>query len=314
MHYLKRITIPVLLLASALRPDAKLSAAEVKKCDAKRAYGYLVDICRLGPRVSGTRGMAQQQQLLVKHFNKLGANIRFQSFDATHPLNGQPVRLNNLIVSWHPESQERVLVACHYDTRPFPDRDRFNPKGRFIGANDGASGVGLLMELGHHIPKLKTKCGVDFVFFDAEELIYGKRGKYFLGSEHFARKYLDKPPKYRYKYGVLVDLIADKNLNLHMEKKSLEYAPDVTKSIWNVAKQLGHDEFIASPGYDVEDDHVPLNKIARIPTCDIIDFDYPYWHTTRDVPRNCSGSSMAIVGDVVLMWLVTMPGLNSSNH
>ncbi len=275
--------------------------------DPKRAYGYLVQICRIGPRVSGTAGMTEQQRLLAKHFSRLKARVRFQSFEALHPMTGKPVRMNNLIVSWHPDAKQRVLLACHYDTRPYPDRDLFQPRGTFLGANDGASGVALFMELAHHMQALEPAdgYGVDFVFFDAEELIYGQRGKYFLGSEHFAKDYRDRPPEHRYVFGVLVDMIGDRNLNLYMEKKSLHDAPQVTESIWATARKLGIREFHNSPKpkYDVEDDHVPLNKIAGIPTCDIIDFDYPHWHTTRDVPRSCSGASLAKVGRVLLEWL-----------
>ena len=217
------------------------------------------------------------------------------------------MRMNNIIVSWHPEAKQRVFLACHYDTRPYPDCDPVDPRGKFIGANDGASGVALFMELAHHMQALKPVYGVDFIFCDGEEQIYGQRGKYFLGSEHFAKEYRDRPPKHRYVYGVLVDMIGDRDLNLYMEKKSLHYARQVTESIWATARELGVREFHdhPKPKYDIEDDHVPLNRIAKIPTCDIIDFDYPHWHTTQDTPHNCSGASLAKVGRVLLAWLAT---------
>ena len=119
--------------------------------DAARAYGYLQKICRIGRRPSGSPGMSEQQTVLAEHFTKLGAQVGYQSFDAADPVSGTPVRMSNLIVTWHPKMTERVLIACHYDTRPFPDRDRKNPRGLFVGANDGASGVALLMELGNHM-------------------------------------------------------------------------------------------------------------------------------------------------------------------
>jgi hypothetical protein len=291
--------------ARAAEPAATTAAA----LDAARAYGYLVKICRLGPRISGTKEMADQQKLIADHFTKFGAHLRYQSFDVAHPLSGRPVRMTNMIVSWHPQAKERVLLACHYDTRPWPDRDPVNPRGRFLGANDGASGVALFMEMAHHLPELQPTYGVDFVFFDGEELIYGDRGKFFLGSEHFAKEYRDRPPEHRYVMGVLVDMIGDRDLNLYMEKKSLHYAPEVTESLWAAAARLGVKEFHdhPKPKHDVEDDHVPLNVIAGIPTCDIIDFDYPHWHTTRDVPTNCSGSSLVKVGRVLLYWLENAP-------
>ncbi len=137
---------------------------QIPAVNAERAYGYLVEVCRLGTRVSGSRGMAAQQQLIADHFAALDVQVGLQSFDAVHPLSGAPVRMTNMIVNWHPEAQERVLIACHYDTRPLPDEDRYNPRGRFLGANDGASGVALLMELGHHIRHIEPTFGIDFVF------------------------------------------------------------------------------------------------------------------------------------------------------
>jgi len=291
--------------ASAAEP------ARVPQIDAQRAYGYLVSVCELGPRISGTPGMAAQQRLITDHFAGLGVQVGMQSFDTRHPLTGAPVRMSNMVVSWHPEAKRRVLVACHYDTRPLPDQDRYNPNGRFIGANDGASGVALLMELGHHIRDIEPTYGIDFVFFDGEELVYkgrfGNKGEYFVGSRYFAQQYRDRPPEHRYVCGVVVDMVADRNLNLYMEKKSVRFAPTVTRSLWRTAAELGVREFIARRKHDIEDDHVPLNEIARIPTCDIIDFDYPHWHTMRDVPSKCSGESLEKVGRVLLHWLTAVP-------
>ncbi len=275
--------------------------------DADRAFGYLQKICRIGRRSSGSDGMARQQKLIVEHFSRLGARVSFQEFDARHPLDGSPVRMANIVVSWHPELRDRVLLACHYDTRPFPDADQYSPQGIFIGANDGASGVALFMELGHHMTKIKPSCGVDFVFFDGEELVFNDQGKFFLGSEHFARKYRDDPPAHRYRCGVLVDMIGDKNLAVYKEKQSLKLAGNVTESVWKVARDLKVAEFIDRAKHEVNDDHLPLNNIAKIPTCDLIDFEYPYWHTTRDLPAQCSGESLVKVGRVLLKWLEDVP-------
>ncbi|WP_231962493.1 M28 family peptidase [Symmachiella dynata] len=285
-------------------------AAEEARPDAKRAFGYLAQICRIGPRISGSRGMMRQQQLIGKHFAAFDCEVKYQPFDVRHPLTGNPVRMNNIIISWNPEVKERLLLCCHYDTRPLPDRDRDanqRQQGVFLGANDGASGVALFMELAHHMKNLPATCGVDFVIFDGEELVYGNRGEYFLGSTHFAENYRDHPTEQRYTAGVLVDMVADRNLRIYMEKNSLKYAPDVTKSIWKSAEQVGVDEFVPRAKHEVRDDHLPLNEIAKIPTCDIIDFDYPYWHTTRDVPNSCSGKSLAKVAKVLLHWLRTYP-------
>ena len=279
--------------------------------DAKRAYGYLMKVCRIGPRMSGSAGMTTQQELVFDHFTKLGAQVRFQPFEAPHPLTGAPTRLANIIVSWHPEAKVRILLACHYDTRPYPDRDRYNPRGKFVGANDGASGVALFMEMAHHMPGLTSAYGIDFVFFDGEEFVFSDRDQYFLGSEYFAKGYRDRPPEHRYAYGVLVDMIADRHLTLYQEKNSMRFAPELTRSVWATARKLRVREFVASVRHEVNDDHIPLNTLAKIPTCDLIDFDYPYWHTTRDLPTACSGASIQKVGRVLLQWLRDAPLLSS---
>lgn len=290
---------------------SKLSLADIP-VNGQRAYGYLKDICAIGPRVSGTEGMQRQQAYLKDHFEKLGGQVKLQEFDARHPLTGANVRLANMIVQWQPEKQDRVLISAHYDTRPFPDQDPVDPKGIFIGANDGASGVAVLCELAHAMPTLKCKYGVDFVLFDGEELVYdGQRDPYFLGSEHFAREYAANPPAGRYRSGVLLDMVGDANLQIYREANSLRtpQTRQLVNDIWAIARDLGVREFIFSTRHEIRDDHLALNNIAGIPTIDIIDFDYPtsrppgYWHTTRDVPEACSPLSLAKVGWVMKTWL-----------
>lgn len=274
--------------------------------DGKRAFGYLEKICNIGTRISGSEGMAKQQQIIIEHFRKFGS-VQTQGFDVAHPVNGAPVRMMNLIVSFHPTAKERVLLCCHYDTRPFPDRDLLKPRGTFIGANDGASGVALFMELAHHIKNISPKYGVDIVFFDGEELVYRSGDKFFHGSEYFASQYRRQPPEYRYVCGVLVDMIGGKKLQIHPEKGSMRYAPAVTKSVFATAKRLGLKEFSDRPKHEVNDDHIPLNEIGKIPTTDLIDFDYSHWHTTKDVPASCSAESLEKVGRLLIAWLPEVP-------
>lgn len=297
------------LLAWGPPVKPKKQAAMPSPLDADRTFKYLTQICDIGRRVSGTPGMEKQQKLITDHFAKFKCQVKLQPFDAPHPLNGEPVRMNNIIISWHPQSKERILLCAHYDTRPFPDRE-FSPAGRrgvFIGANDGASGVALFMELAHHMEKLQPAYGVDFVLFDGEELVYAQQEQqtYFLGSKHFARHYRDEPPAYRYVSGVLVDMIAGKQLALFYEKNSMSYAPELAQGIWETARRLNIQEFDPRIRHEVQDDHLPLNEIARIPTVDLIDFDYKFWHLQKDIPANCSGESMAKVGHVLLEWMAT---------
>lgn len=296
---------------TAVQQSSRLRLQDIP-FDGRQAMRFLEEICAIGPRVSGTEGMRRQQSMLVKHFHALGAQVELQRFVVVHPLTGRNVTLANLIVRWHPRSTERILFCAHYDTRPYPDRDRRNPRGRFIGANDGASGVAVLAELGKHMSKLRIPYGVDFVLFDGEELVYNdRRDKYFLGSTHFALDYRNNPPAHRYKWGILLDMVGDKELHLFQEKHSITW-PDtrpLTRSIWQTARRLGVREFYHRRGHEIRDDHLPLHNEAGIPTCDIIDFDYPrpgrhvYWHTEQDTPDKCSALSLAKVGWVILEWL-----------
>jgi Zn-dependent M28 family amino/carboxypeptidase len=180
---------------------------------------------------------------------------------------------------------------------------------RTFGANDGASGVALLMELAGAMPGLEGPVGVDFVLFDGEEYVFGPRDPYFLGSTHFARQYAAGrkagETSWSYRAGLVLDMVADADLVVYQESKSVSW-PDtrpVVDEVWAVAKRMGVRQFVARPGYEVEDDHVPLRNLGKIPTADIIDFDYPPWHTTRDTAAACSGESLEAVGSVVLQWL-----------
>jgi hypothetical protein len=313
--------IVALLLAPACseRPAASADNAGVARVgsppegfDPRNSFAYLEQICAIGPRISGTQGMLRQQEIIEEHFVALGADVKYQEFDAAHPETGAPVRMRNMIVSWHPESKQRVLLCCHYDTRPRPDREPWPPNREkpFIGANDGGSGVALFMEMGRHMHNLKPTHGVDFVFFDGEELIYDPQrdaNRYFLGSTHYAQQYRDNPPDHRYECGVLVDMIGGKDFKAYYESNSLKYAPELTQSVWAKAREIGVREFIPRRKHEVRDDHLPLNEIARIPTCDIIDFDFPYWHLRNDIPAVCSGDSMAKVARVLFAWLEDVP-------
>jgi hypothetical protein len=286
--------------------------ATLAPIDGQRAYEYLKKICEIGPRIAGSEANARQRQMVADHFTKLGGKVREQPFRHPHPLTGRDVNMANLIGSWHPDRLQRVVICAHYDTRPRADEeadpDRLNRP--FLGANDGASGVALLMEIAHHLDKLETPWGVDLVLFDGEELVYGnnpRRGDYFLGSTVFARAYAAQQrgrgrPRMQYVAGILLDMVGGKDMQIKREPNSLESAPDLVRDVWAVARQLDARSFTNAIGREVLDDHLPLNQ-AGIPTIDLIDFDYPYWHKIDDVPANCSAESLAEVGRVITAWL-----------
>ena len=296
---------PLATARSAVQAQSRLTLAEIP-FNGQRAYDYLNELCALGPRTSDTPGMQAQQALLSQHFKKLGGKVRLQKFRVRHPDNGKAVAMANLIVEWHPERRERILLCAHYDTRPFPDQDARNPRGTFLGANDGASGTALLMELAHSMPGLQGKLGVDFVLFDGEEFVFQEgRDPYFVGSEYFATAYANEPHPYRYRWGVLLDMVADADLQIYPDSHSLAWddTRPLVQQIWNTARRLGVREFVLDKQFEVLDDHLKLHNIAKRPSCDIIDFKYSAWHTQDDVPDRCSALSLAKVGWVVQTWL-----------
>lgn len=307
-RFARSIAIAIIVVG-ALCGRAEEPAVSVASFSGARAMAHLEAIVVIGPRVSGSPGMTQQRELIVEHFRTAGATVTKQPFQIRDRKSGKAVAMENIVVAWHPDRTERILLGAHYDTRPFPDRDREDPRGTFVGANDGASGVALLMELAGAMPGLAGPVGVDFVLFDAEEYVFGPRDPYFLGSTHFARQYAagrkSGETAWSYRAGLVLDMVADADLVVYQESKSVSW-PDtrpVVDEVWDVAKRMGVRQFVARPGYEVEDDHVPLRNLGKIPTADIIDFDYPSWHTTHDTAAACSGESLEAVGSVVLQWL-----------
>jgi glutaminyl-peptide cyclotransferase len=278
------------------------------KVDGARAYKYLEKIVSIGRRTAGSEANARQLALVSDHFKAQGGKITEQAFTGIEPRSGERLKMVNLVGSWHPDRPERIVIGAHYDTRPFPDEEE-DPARRtlpFLGANDCASGVALLMELANHLEKLPTEWGVDLVLFDGEELVYGggqnQLGEYFLGSKEFASRYKSGQAKYHYAAGFVLDMVGGKNLSIKQERNSLSFARGLLREVWAVAKQVKATGFKNEVGQAVNDDHLPLND-ARIPTVDLIDFDYPYWHTSQDLPEHCSAASLEQVGRVLTAWL-----------
>jgi Zn-dependent M28 family amino/carboxypeptidase len=288
-------------------------AANPAPIDGKRAFGYLEKICEIGPRIAGSEANTRQREMVASHFKAMGATLHEQPFSTQHPMTGERVNMVNLVGSWHPERKDRVVIGAHYDTRPHPDEEKDPARLRlpFLGANDGASGVALLMEIAHHLKDLNTPWGIDLVLFDGEELVFGSHpntlGEYFLGSKEFAKAYVEEADSQRkqsqYVAGLVLDMVGGAKLRINREPNSLNLAPNLVKDVWAVARQLRANGFRQEGvGREVLDDHLALNN-AGIPTIDIIDFDYPYWHKADDLPKNCSAESLAEVGRVVTAWL-----------
>jgi Zn-dependent M28 family amino/carboxypeptidase len=216
---------------------------------------------------------------------------------------GERLALTNVIASFHPQATARVLLCAHWDTRPRAehDEDKSRRNEPILGANDGASGVAVLLEIATLLRSSPPAIGVDIVLFDGED--YGMETdhqRYLLGSRYFASQ---RAADYVPRFGILLDMVGDKFLDLPKEGSSIRYAPDVVTLVWNTAASLGIRQFTNEEGEEVLDDHIPLNE-AGIRTIDIIDFNYPdqtnrFWHTHQDIPENCSAESLEAVGTVI---------------
>jgi glutaminyl-peptide cyclotransferase len=270
--------------------------------------GYLDAICKIGPRMSGTDGMKKQQELIKKHFEDKGAKVTFQKFTGKQR-DHEAVEMNNIIVSWQPDKQRRIIICSHYDTRPIADQEPQQKKWHdpFISANDGGSGVALMMELANHMKDLKTNVGVDFVLFDGEEYVFQKDDEYFFGSKHFAAEYAkqrNKKDATAYLGAILLDMVGGKKAKFPVEQNSWFDAPALVKDVWKIADEQKCTAFRSDEysKWRIEDDHLALNKV-RIPAIDIIDFDYEHWHKLSDLPENCSGDSLEQVAKVVSVWM-----------
>jgi glutaminyl-peptide cyclotransferase len=269
------------------------------KFDGEKAYALLQEQCDFGPRYPGSKGHAKTREYLLDKLSELTDFVKTQDF--FHPGQNAKLQLTNIIASFHPDKGKRVLLCAHWDTRLFADEDPDSTlQGQPVpGANDGASGVAVLLEVARIVSLVEPAWGVDIVLFDAED--GGEKGGlpgYCLGSTHFAGNL----GGYRPEFGILLDMIGDKELTVYKEGYSYSYARGYVDFIWSKAKDLKLSCFKDSIKHTVYDDHVPLLN-AGIPTVDLIDFDYPYWHTTSDTPDKCSPESLQKIGDLILKVL-----------
>ena len=161
----------------------KPSAVEAISFDARASYKLLTDLCKIGPRPSGSAGMAEQQEILTRLFAERGGKVSRQEFRIRHPIQGTAVTLANLVVEFHPDRKERILLCAHYDTRPFPDMDPKKPRGIFVGANDGASGAALLAEMARDLAAIPGKIGVDVVLFPKGTFQVPRRERVLMGTD-----------------------------------------------------------------------------------------------------------------------------------
>jgi glutaminyl-peptide cyclotransferase len=287
--------------SSAAAP--KPSAAP-RTFDGARAWADLLTQVAMGPRVPGTAAHLQTRDWLNATLTQLGAEVQLQPFSAE--LGGRTVAMWNVLATvpgTGPAPRELVLLCAHWDSRPTAEHDP-DPAKRtqpVLGANDGASGVAVLLELARQLAARPVARDVLFVFFDGED--YGPNlDKMLLGSKYFAAHLPARKPA----WGILLDMVGDADLAIYREPNSEARARAVNDRVFSAARALGYlrvgtlSGFVDAPfAYPITDDHIPLND-AGIPTADLIDFTYPPWHTTGDTADKCNADSLRIVGRTVL--------------
>lgn len=257
--------------------------------DSTRAYADVQTQVDFGPRIPGTEGHAQIRAWIQTELESAGWIVEVQETERM----GHPI-FN--IIAKRNDTAPQIILGAHYDTRMIADHD---PKPANLtkpvpGANDGASGVAVLLEMARSLPE--DTVPVWLVFFDTEDNGRIDGWDWILGSHAFAEETAVRPEAV-----VIVDMIGDADLNIYLEKNS---NVAIRTEIWSIAAQLGHDDkFINEEKYSMLDDHTPFLE-AGIPAVDIIDFDYPYWHTTEDTPDKVSAESLGAVGETLLNWII----------
>lgn len=286
----------------------------VPQFDEDSAYAYVARQVAFGPRVPNTQAHAECAQWLANELSRHGAEVTIQEARA-RAFDGTVLEMKNIIGTFHPESRDRILLFAHWDTRPFADKDSVRTREPIDGANDGASGVGVLLEVARQLGLESADVGVDIVFFDAED--YGRPEwlpatengyqDWCLGSQYWAQN----PHRigYRARFGILLDMVGARDAMFHQEGTSLRYASHVVRKIWRRAKELGYsNRFDPSPTPPTIDDNYFVSELAGIPSANIVDYRIqirpmgygPFHHTHRDNMSIIDKKTLGEVGTTVL--------------
>ena len=316
------LIISVLLFWSC--SDAKKSASQQEQVlitapnfNADSAYTFIEKQVDFGPRIPNSESHKATGEWLEAKFKSYGAKVYLQEFEE-YTYDGVKVELKNIVASFNPEKTKRLLLAAHWDTRPFADKDTENKDAKLDGANDGGSGVGVLVEIARIISSERNpEVGIDIILFDGED--WGDAGEDYgrmtgdkdswwcLGSQHWSKN--THIPNYTAYYGILLDMVGAENATFYYDGVSRENAGRVLNQVWETAHALGHEKFFRMENAldnGLIDDHVYVNKDARIPMIDIMDYRksqnsfFPAHHTTQDNMEGISKATLKAVGETLL--------------
>ncbi|NYI50646.1 M20 family metallopeptidase [Macellibacteroides fermentans] len=298
--------------------SAKVESQPVKQqnvpaFDADSAWVFVENQVKFGPRVPNSEAHVACGNYLTSELKRFGAQVYEQEATLT-AYNGTQLKAKNIIGSYNPENSKRVLLFAHWDSRPYADHDKdpANHKKPIDGADDGASGVGVLLEMARQFSIKSPAIGIDIIFFDAED--YGtpefvkeyKENTWCLGAQFWAKNPHVKG--YKADFGILLDMVGAKNASFFKEATSMRYAPQIVELVWSTARDLGYGKFfINAEGGAITDDHQYVILGRNIPCIDIIYTDPesdngfgPHWHTQNDTMDNIDRETLKAVGQTVL--------------
>ena len=299
--------------STTIEKEETASNVQVPVFNADSAYIYVKKQVDFGPRVPNSEAHKECGEYLARQLEKFGAKVYNQYADLV-AYDGTLLKARNIIGSYNPDAKKRVILFAHWDCRPYADNDEEkNHHTPIDGANDGASGVGVLLEIARQLQQQSPAIGIDIAFFDAED--YGipdfyqgnyKADTWCLGSQYWGR--IPHVADYKAKYGILLDMVGGKNATFYYEGYSQRTANNVMKKIWNAAHKAGYGNlFIKENGGEVTDDHIYVNRYRQIPCVDIIHYDMTTntgfnhtWHTVNDNMDNIDKSTLQAVGQTVM--------------
>lgn len=288
----------------------KIERVITPQFNADSAYQYIQNQVDFGPRVPNSASHKACASWLDSKLQRFGAKTIIQKGVVT-AFNGDKLNIQNIIGQFSPEKTQRILLFAHWDTRPVADKDIKDTQKPIDGANDGGSGVGVLLEMARQFSIKEPKYGIDIIFFDAEDYgtFIGQKSRiaedWCLGSQYWAKN----PPiaNYRPKYGILLDMVGEKNATFPIDEISARYARNIVEKVWSTGRRLGYSNyFIPVQSGAITDDHKFVNEIANIPSIDIISFDPnsgrfgDYHHTHADNMDIIDKNSLKAVGQTVM--------------
>jgi len=281
---------------------------EVVFLNGDRAKQLLEKQCKFGPRNPGSDGHTKAANFFIDFLKNNSDTVMVFNHNTVSPISGRDVTLTNILARYNPYYEDRMILLAHWDTREIAEKDKDKNKRNqpIIGANDGASGVSVLLAISELLNDSPLKnIGVDILLVDGEDMgVEGNINSWGIGTQFFAKSIPEPIPE----FGICLDMVGDYSPEFLIEYYSYQAAPNIISDIWSLANSLGYTEFKFSLGQAIIDDHYMLYKYGGIPTIDIIDFNYPdrstnYWHTHDDIPENCSSQTLGMVGTVVATYI-----------